>query len=276
MAVPEVLTGEDALDRPVRWVHVSETADVTHLVKGGELILSTGVGWPTDAAAQRDFATRLVDAGIVGVVLELGHRFAEPPTPFTDAARRLDLPFVVLHREARFVAITEAVHSRVIADQMAALRARDEIHALFTQLSLRGSPADYIVAQVARVLGSPAVLEDLTHRVIAVEAMGDDTRVLRDWESRSRQAHDRAADAVARGVLQGPDDWTIVPVEARGIRWGYLIALSGRQHLAGRTNVLEQAAIALALGRLADRGVEWTRTSHERIVASLLVWWFAG
>lgn len=276
-AVPEVLTGEDALDRPVRWVHVSETADVTHLVKGGELILSTGVGWPTDAAAQRDFAARLVGASIVGVVLELGHRFAEPPRAFTEAAARLDLPFIVLHREARFVAITEAVHSRVIADQMAALKARDEIHALFTQLSLRGSPADYIVAQVARVLGSPTVLEDLTHRVIAVEAMGDDTRILRDWEQRSRDAHDRAADAVARGALPGPDDWTIVPVEARGIRWGYLVALPGRAHLAGRTNVLEQAAIALALGRLADHGAdEWTRTSHERIVAALLGRRFAG
>jgi purine catabolism regulator len=276
-AVPEVLTGEDALDRPVRWVHVSETADVTHLVKGGELILSTGVGWPTDASAQRDFAGRLVEAAIAGVVLELGHRFGEPPKAFTEAAGRLGLPFIVLHREARFVAITEAVHSRVIADQMAALRARDEIHALFTQLSLRGSPADYIVAQVARVLGSPAVLEDLTHRVIAVESMGDDTRVLRDWEQRSRQAHDRAADATARGAISGADDWAIVPVEARGIRWGFLIALPGRPHLAGRTNVLEQAAIALALGRLADHGAdEWTRTSHERIVASLLGRRFAG
>jgi purine catabolism regulator len=270
-AVPEVLSGEDAIDRPVRWVHVSETADVTHLVKGGELILSTGVGWPTDAATQRDFAARLVDAAIVGVVLELGHRMTQPPEAFTDAARRLDLPFIVLHGEARFVAITEAVHSRIIADQMAALRARDEIHALFTQLSLRGSPADYIVAQVARVLGSPTVLEDLTHRVIAVEAMGDDTRVLRDWEQRSRQAHDRAADAAARGAVSGAEDWTIVPVEARGTRWGHLIALPGRPHLAGRANVLEQAAMALALGRLADRGAdEWTRTSHERIVAALL------
>lgn len=276
-AVPEVLTGDGGLDRPVRWVHVSETADVTHLVKGGELILSTGVGWPGDAATQRDFASRLVDAAIVGVVLELGHRFVEPPKAFTDAAAALDLPFIVLHREARFVAITEAVHSRVIADQMAALKARDEIHALFTQLSLRGSPADYIVAQVARVLGCPAVLEDLTHRVIAVEAMGDDARVLRDWEQRSRQAHDRAADAVARGALPSQEDWTIVPVEARGICWGYLMALPGRPHPAGRTNVLEQAAIALALGRLADRGAdEWTRTSHERVVAALLGRRFAG
>jgi purine catabolism regulator len=256
---------------------VSETADVTHLVKGGELILSTGVGWPRDAPAQREFAARLVDAAIAGIVLELGHRFPEPPAAFLDAARHHQLPFVVLHREARFVAITEAVHARIIADQMAALRARDEIHALFTQLSLHGSPADYIVAQVGRTLGSPVVLEDLTHRVIAVEAMGDDARVLHEWEQRSRDAHDRAADAIARDAITGADDWTIVPVEARGIRWGYLVALPGRPHPAGRTNVLEQAAIALALGRLADRGTdEWTRTSHERIVNALLGRRFSG
>ena len=276
-SLPEVLVGEAGLDRPVRWVHVSETADVTHLVKGGELILSTGVGWPRDAPAQRDFAARLVDAAIAGIVLELGHRFPEPPAAFLDAARHHQLPFVVLHREARFVAITEAVHARIIADQMAALRARDEIHALFTQLSLHGSPADYIVAQVGRTLGSPVVLEDLTHRVIAVEAMGDDARVLHEWEQRSRDAHDRAADAIARDAITGADDWTIVPVEARGIRWGYLVALPGRSHPAGRTNVLEQAAIALALGRLADRGTdEWTRTSHERIVDALLGRRFSG
>ncbi|WP_246846300.1 PucR family transcriptional regulator [Humibacter ginsenosidimutans] len=276
-AAPEVITGAEALDRSVRWVHVSETAAVTHLVSGGELILSTGVGWPTDAPALRDFAAHLVDASIAGVVLELGHRFAEPPKAFADAAERLGLPFIVLHREARFVAITEAVHSRIIADQMAALRARDEIHALFTQLSLRGSPADYIVSQVARVLGTPTVLEDLTHRVIAVEAMGDDSRVLHDWEQRSREAHDRAADSAARDAVARPGDWTIVPVEARGMRWGHLIALPGRPHLAGRTNVLEQAAIALALGRLADRGAdEWTRTSHERMITALLGRRFTG
>ena len=75
------------------------------------------------------------------------------PAALVDEFRAAGLPFAVLHREARFVAITEAVHSRIIAEQMAALRARDDIHALFTELSLRGSPADFIVEQAARVLG---------------------------------------------------------------------------------------------------------------------------
>jgi purine catabolism regulator len=273
-AVPEVVAGEEHLDRPVRWVHVSETADVTHLVQGGELILSTGVGWPTEPAELRAFASGLVDAAVAGVVLELGHRFVTVPDAFAAEARRLELPFVVLHGEARFVAVTEAVHSRIIADQMAALRARDEIHALFTQLSLRGSPGDFIVSQVGRTLGSPVVLEDLTHRVIAVEAMGRDAHVLRDWEQRSRQVHDRLAtrdDGVRDNAAHAVDDWTIVPVEARGMRWGYLVALPGPPHPAGRTTVLEQAATALALSRLADHGAdEWTRASHERLIGALL------
>ncbi|WP_223690967.1 PucR family transcriptional regulator [Leifsonia poae] len=263
-ALPEVLSGEEALDRPVRWVHVSETADVARLVQGGELLLSTGAGWPTGEGALRALGAQLAAADVAGLILELGPRTPEAPPPLVEAFRRTGLPFVVLHREARFIAITEAVHSRIIADQMGALRARDEIHALFTELSLRGSPADFIVSQAGRVLGSPVVLEDLTHQVLAAETLGAGDDVLRDWEHRSRDAH--------RGRHRDDDgDWSIRPVEARGMRWGSLIALPGEPHPAGRSNVLEQAAVALALSRLADRDAdEWTRQSHDRLLGALL------
>ena len=46
--VPEVLVGDDALDARVRWVHVSDSAGVARLLNGGELLLSTGSGWPTE------------------------------------------------------------------------------------------------------------------------------------------------------------------------------------------------------------------------------------
>ncbi len=259
-ALPEVLAGADHLDRPVRWVHVTETASVAHLVSGGELLFSTGVGWPSDDAGLRGFIAQLVTAGIAGLALELGVRFDAVPPALVAEAVSLGLPLIVLHREARFVAITEAVHSRIISDQMAALRAKDDIHALFTELSLRGSPADFIVSQVGRVLGAPVVLENLNHQVVAFEALDAADAVLDEWEQRSRLAH-RTHDT----------DWLITPVEARGIRWGHLIALPGEQHPAGRSNVLEQAAVALALSRLADRDAdEWTRQSHEHLLRALI------
>ena len=68
-----------------------------------------------------------------------------------------------------------------------------------------------------------------------------------------------------------------MPVEARGIRWGHLIALPGPAHPAGRASVLEQGAIALALGRLADGDAdEWVRIGRQRLVDGLLAGRFAG
>ncbi|WP_263282046.1 PucR family transcriptional regulator [Leifsonia sp. ZF2019] len=263
-ALPELLTGAAALDAPVRWVHVAETAEAARLVSGGELLLATGIGWPPDDDALGRLGRQLVGGRVAGLVLELGERMPAAPGALVAEFRAAGLPFVVLHREARFVAITEAVHARIIADQMGALRARDEIHALFTELSLRGSPADFIVAQAARVLGCPVVLEDTGHQVVAA-AGAEDERDLAAWEQRSRAAH------------RGAGDWTIAPVEARGMRWGRLIALPGQPHPAGRSNVVEQAAVALALSRLADRDAdEWTRRSHDALLGALLGRRFAG
>ncbi len=73
------------------------------------------------------------------------------------------------------------------------------------------------------------------------------------------------------------EDWLIVPVEARGIRWGNLIALPGPPHAAGRAAVLEQGAIALAIGRLADGDTdEWARIGRRRLLDGLLAGRFAG
>jgi purine catabolism regulator len=262
-ADPLVVAGAALLDRPVRWAHVTETESVAGLVSGGELLLSTGVGW-REGEDFDDYVGELLGAGVAGLMLELGRRYREAPRPLVDACERLGVPLVVLRKETRFVAITEAVHVRIIAEQMNALRARDEIHALFTELNLRGSPADFIVAQLGRVLHSTVVLEDLGHRVVAAETLDDPGAVLADWEPRSRAAH--------RGETPDGSDgpWLIVPVEARGTRWGYLVALPGEPHPAGRQNVLEQGAVALALSRLADRDAdEWVRQSQQELLTTL-------
>jgi purine catabolism regulator len=265
VAAPEVLAGSDQLGRPVRWVHVTATESVAGLVSGGELLLSTGVGWPALEQDLDGYVGELQTAGVAGLILELGARYPAAPAPLVRACEARDIPLIVLHRQARFIAITEAVHSRIITDQTNALQARDDVHAMFTELSLRGSPADFIVTQLGRALGSPVVLEDLAHRVIAAETLDDDG-VLAGWEPASRAAH-RRADAVAPAA---GGSWLIVPVEARGTRWGYLVALPGPAHPAGRSNVLEQGAVALALSRLADHDDEWILRSQRALLDTLL------
>ncbi|WP_244284217.1 PucR family transcriptional regulator [Agromyces badenianii] len=275
--LPEVLSGGDALDAHVRWAHVSDSAGVARLLNGGELLLTTGSGWPTDPAELTSFIAGLVDAGLAGLVLELGVHYRYVPAVVESAAREHGLALVALHREVKFVALTEAVHGRIISEQTAALRARDEVRERFTALALRGSPPDFIVEQLAQTLGAAVVLENLAHEVVAAEVpLAAEGELFTGWEVRSRRAH-RQHEQQRRGLGVAPDEWLIVPVEARGIRWGHLIALPGPAHPAGRTSVLEQGAIALALGRLADGAVdEWVRLGRQRLVDGLLDGRFAG
>lgn len=265
--VPEVLVGGDALDARVRWAHVSDSAGVARLLDGGELLLTTGSGWPTEPEELVAFIGGLVDAGLAGLVLELGVHYRYVPAVVAEAAGRRGLALVALHREVKFVALTEAVHGRIISAQTAALVARDEVRERFTGLALRGSPADFIVRQLAATLGSGVVLENLAHEVVSAEVPpSEEESLLRQWEARSRRAH--------RGDADG---WLIVPVEARGLRWGHLVALAGPEHPAGRNAVLEQGATALAFGRLADSGGdEWARIGRQRLVDALLDGRFAA
>ena len=276
--VPEVLSGDDALDARVRWVHVSDSAGVARLLNGGELLLSTGSGWPTEPAELEAFIAGLVEAGLAGLVLELGVHYRYVPAVVEATARAHGLALIALHREVKFVTLTEAVHSRIISEQTAALRARDEVRERFTALSLRGSPADFIVHQLAQTLGAAVVLENLAHEVVASEVPpAAEAELFTNWEARSRLAHRHHAARPRTGPAPGPDEWLIVPVEARGIRWGHLIALPGPAHPAGRTSVLEQGAIALALGRLADgEADEWVRIGRQRLVDGLVAGRFAG
>ncbi|MGZ0711834.1 PucR family transcriptional regulator ligand-binding domain-containing protein (plasmid) [Coraliomargarita sp. W4R53] len=276
--VPEVLVGDVALDARVRWVHVSDSGDVARLLNGGELLLSTGSSWPTDPGEVTRYIDALADAGIAGLVLELGIHYRYTPAIVVQAATARGLALIVLHREVKFVAVTEAIHSLIIAGQTDALRARDEVRERFTALVLRGSPADFIVNQLTQTLGAPIVLENLAHEVVAAEVpLALEEELFVDWEFRSRGAQRRAEQRAERGAAPSPDDWLVVPIEARGIRWGNLIALPGPDHAAGRTAVLEQGAIALAVGRLADGDSdEWGRIGRRRLIDGLLTGRFAG
>ncbi|MEJ1090311.1 PucR family transcriptional regulator [Microbacterium istanbulense] len=251
---PEVLVGGAALQAPVRWVHVSDSDRVAPLLDGGELLLSTAAAWSGDSAALRALADSLADVGVAGVVVELGNRFSVMPPAFVAACRERGLALIVLHREVKFVALTEAVHRRIIAGQLEALQERQRLHELFTGLSLRGAPADTVVHETARVLGAPVVLEALDREVVAADTRDlSVAELLAGWAARSRA-----------GV-----GLTAVPVEARGERWGTLATLDAPAHPAGTMTVLQLAATALAFSRLADGPGAWTALAARELVSAV-------
>ncbi|MHC9297307.1 PucR family transcriptional regulator [Mycobacterium sp. LTG2003] len=234
--VPEVVSAEH-LDSPVRWVHVSDMPDLAGLLQGGELVLTTGSALRD---APRDYLDRMRTAGAVGVVVELGTRIKSLPASVGRIAQSLGLALVLLHRETKFVEVTEAVHRLIVADQYEELAFAHRAHQTFTDLSMKRASLADIVRAAADMVNESVVLEDLSHQVLALSPRGEPaTAVLTDWQRRSRAM---------------TEDWATTTVGPRTEEWGRLIIPHPPAAPAKAKMVLERAAQALALHRMAERG----------------------
>jgi Purine catabolism regulatory protein-like family/PucR C-terminal helix-turn-helix domain len=112
---PAVLVGAERLDVPVRWVHAVElTDDVARLLRGGELVLSTGIALPDSSTGMASYMRELALAGVAGVAIELGRRYSVSlPSALVAAAAAAGVVLIEFRREVAFVEITEAVHTRI-------------------------------------------------------------------------------------------------------------------------------------------------------------------
>src|ERR1700736_2602120 len=121
---PRVVAGAHRLDSAVRWVHAIELADAARLLRGGELVLTTGIALPGEGPLLDTYVADLATVGISALAVELGRRYTGGlPGGFVAAAELYELPLIVFGREVPFVEITEAVHARIIDDQLDQSRA---------------------------------------------------------------------------------------------------------------------------------------------------------
>lgn len=246
---PEVLAGQDDLDRVVRWVHVTEVDDMEDLLGGHEVVLTTGLPLVGPTADPARFVEQLARSSACGLIVELGPRLPALPDVLVSDARRLGLPLVALHAPVRFVSITEAVHRLIVGEQYLGLEFAQRTHEVFTNLSLDSADASAIVAEASDLIDAAVVLEDAGHHVVALaqheQAPGD---LLRGWEERSRRAP-----VLEEPGPSGPEGWLTCPVGLRGSPWGRLVA-PGRAVDPERTAmVMQRAAQALQLSRLVER-----------------------
>ncbi|MET9824697.1 PucR family transcriptional regulator [Streptomyces sp. NPDC006349] len=237
---PEVVAGAHRLDRPVRWVHVAEAADVGVMLSGGEMVLTTGVLLAGDEAKQGEYIRSLDRAEAAAVVLGLGRAFPAPPEVMRRAAERCGLPLVVLHRPFPFAELTEEVQSRLLRRKFAAVSLSEAVRTELTGLITAGAPVQRLLDEVARHAGCPVVVTNLAHRVLATageRAAVDD--VLRDWERIARQAGAGSADG-----------WVRAELSCRGESWGRLVLCGYRGDRAAGRLLADRAAEALVLHRM--------------------------
>ena len=251
-ALPELLAGAEGVDRELRWAHVIEMADPSNLLKGGELVLTTGIGAGTRERDQARWIASLIEQGAAAVAVELGSTWRERvPEPVVQACAEAGVPLVAFRRSVRFVEITEAVHAAVLNTQFELLRRGEEIHRRFTELILHGRGVPEILAELAAAVGNPVVLEDAGHELVYyVSGRAGDDVALSAWADLHR-AEDRG---------ETPEGALLVDVRLMDSSWGRLMALAVDEPLDDFDHVAcERAALAVAIDLLGQQHEEHLR-----------------
>lgn len=162
-----LVTGEDKLDRPIRMAIVSELQDPTPWLKGGELLLTTGMGLEGSAALQRSYIRRLVKADLAGLAFGVGFKFDSVPDPIRRAAEREGFPILEVPYPVPFIAVVEAVSTALANDQLREAQHSVEIHDQLASLVAEGSgPAD-VVDEIVNLTHGWVVLFDMRGQAIS-------------------------------------------------------------------------------------------------------------
>jgi DNA-binding PucR family transcriptional regulator len=243
-----LLAGDEGADRPVRWVHSSELEDPTAWLKGGELILTTGMGVGETVAKQRAYIRRLIDAGVAGLGFGLGFGHEKTPRALVTEAGKHGFPLFEVPYPVPFIAITEAVFTRVVAEQYDTLqRAVDAEHVL-TRAVLEGAGVEGVARSLADVVGGWALVLDLHGMPLAATDPDAEARRERIWDE-VRTSRPEAATFSLTMLDEGFHVW-VQPVGAHG-RIEAFLAVGTREQPSQLDRIVAGHALSLFAIELA-------------------------
>jgi purine catabolism regulator len=153
------LSGEGAVDVPVRWVHISELKDPTPWLSGGELLLTTGMQLNT-VQRQREFVDRLADHRLAGLGFGIGFGHREVPPALLQAAAQRRFPVFEISYETPFIAVTEAAFTQLVNEQYAVLRRALTAHERLERIVLSELGLEAIAATLSTMIRAAVLVCD--------------------------------------------------------------------------------------------------------------------
>ncbi|MFF2850500.1 PucR family transcriptional regulator [Streptomyces sp. NPDC058001] len=266
-----VRAGEDRLDTPVRWAHVSELADPVPYMEGGELLLVTALKLDAeDPEAMRRYVKRLSKAGVVGLGFAVGVHYDDIPDALLTAAREADLPLLAVPRRTPFLAISKAVSEAIAREQYRSVTAGFAAQRELTRQTLSDGPDGLIAALAAQVDGWAALYD----------ASGALVSTAPDWASRraGRLTADverlRERPAPASAVVAGTEDRVELHSLGTGRRPRAALAVGTASTLGTAERYAVHSAIALLT--LTTERSRSLHAAEQRIGGAVLRMLLAG
>jgi hypothetical protein len=257
-----VLCGEDDLDRPVAWAHVSELGDPVPFLLGRELLLTAGVHFPDDVDR---YVAGLVDKGVSALGFGVTPYYDEVPAELVERCRERGLPLLAVPPRTPFLAISQAVGAELAEAQNAELRLLADSQRALTRAAVRPRPIEGTLRALVAALDCWAVLLDADGEVLV--PAGRVPRLnggLRELAARvGAGSGPRSASTEV-----GEDHVVLNPVEQMAARPAVLAVGRARPFTVADRAVV---AVELALLGLLRRDVDTSRGHSARLAARLLL-----
>jgi purine catabolism regulator len=235
------VAGNGGLSHPIRWVHVSELADPTRWLKGGELLLTTGMGVGKAQSQQRAYVRRLVRAGLAGLGFGTGFSFRSVPKAVIAASEEAAFPVFEVPYAVPFIAITELVFTRLVAEQYDLLSRSLDVEHNLTRGVLDGAGIVGVVSGLARAVGGWAVLFDLHGSRLAAEPGASEVYIPRLWSEVQPRAE---SSRFSLSMVDRGQHIVIQPVTAQG-RVEAFLGVGKRDALSQFDRIVSSHAMAL-------------------------------
>ncbi|GAA1899061.1 PucR family transcriptional regulator [Streptomyces sodiiphilus] len=268
-----VLTGEDRLDAEVRWAHASELADPVPYLDGGELLLTTAVKLDVDDPGEmREYVTRLVKAGVVGLGFGVGMHHPDVPPALLAAARAEGLPVLEVPRRTPFIAIGKAVSAAIAAEQYRAVTAGFAAQRELTRAVLSPGGHQALLERLAGQVDGWTALYELSGAVTAA-APAWAARRAGELTCEVRRLCDRPApaSAVTAGAVDGDGGRGEDRVELQSVGTGVpraVLAIGTAAPLGTAERYAVQSAIAV-LTLTTERSRAF-RAAEQRLAGAVL------
>jgi purine catabolism regulator len=249
-----------SLDRPVRWVAVSELEDPAPFLEGGELLLTTGMRLPEKSAACAAYVKRLVAADVVALGLGIGLSHHSVPAALVTAAEEAGLALIEVPERTSFIAITKAVSRLLAAEEYdeAARGFATQRDLIRGALTAEDGGAQAVVTRLAKHVGGFALVLDPAGAVVQSSPASASVRA---GDLAGEVARLRPKGLLASAVVSGADDYVVIqPLGVRGRARGFLAVGAPGPLRASDQAVVNLAVSLLSLQLARSEG----RTSAER------------
>ncbi|KOS69096.1 hypothetical protein AEA09_11440 [Lysinibacillus contaminans] len=137
----------------IKWVHIVENMDTVKLLKGNELILTTGIHLKENDECFKQFIHQLIASKAAGLCIELGSSIQKIPEFIQQMATDYQFPLIIFQKEVAFVEITQEIHSILINQQYGMIKNLENYAQQINKYTLTANNYEQILMHLYKHLG---------------------------------------------------------------------------------------------------------------------------